>query len=159
VIGFAVAGMQSYYGSWSYVTITRSQLEQSRWLLATNQAGTLMTVPAPAGWPTRVSADYVRHAVVNPWYDVVPDPLEDSLLTGRPTSESLERLESDAKSTGNRRLYILLPRQVWAYDEYMRYFKPGALQILVEQLNQRPGWTKVINDADTLAFVYSPAPR
>jgi hypothetical protein len=159
MIGFAVAGMQGYYGSWSYVTITRSQLEQSRWLLATNQAGTLMTVPAPAGWPTRVSADYVRHAVVNPWYDVVPDPLEDSLLTGRPTSESLERLESDAKSTGNRRLYILLPRQVWAYDEYMRYFKPGALQILVEQLNQRPGWTKVINDADTLAFVYSPAPR
>ena len=154
VIGFAVAGMQGYYGSWSYVSITRSQFEQSRWLLATTPPGTVMTVPAPAGWPTRVSADYVRHAVVDPWYDVVPDPLDDSLRTGWPTPEKLERLESDTKSTG-KRLYIFLPRQVWAYDQYNRYFKPGALQALVEQLNQRPGWTKVINDADTLAFVYS----
>jgi hypothetical protein len=158
VIGFAVAGMQGYYGSWSYVTITRSQLEQSRWLSATNRAGTLMTVPAPAGWPIRASADYARYAVVNPWYDIEPDALKDSLQTGWPTLDNLDQMESYAKFSG-RRLYILLPRQAWAYGEYMGYFKPGALQTFVEQLYHRSGWTKVINDADTLAFVYVPVGR
>jgi hypothetical protein len=158
VIGFAVAGMQGYYSSWSYVTVTRSQLEQSRWLSATNRAGTLMTVPAPAGWPIRASADYARYVVVNPWYDIEPDALKDSLQTGWPTLDNLDRVESYAKSSG-RRLYVLLPRQAWAYGEYMGYFKPGALQTFIEQLYRRPGWTKVINDGDTLAFVYIPVGR
>jgi hypothetical protein len=155
VIGFAVAAMQGYYGSWTYVTITRNQLEQSRWLSATTPADTLMIVPAPAGWPTRTNADYVRHAAVDPWYDNLPDQFEDPLRTGRPTSDALEWLETDARSHGNRRVYIVLTRQAWDYDAFMRYFTPGALQDLVERLNQRPGWERVINDSDTLAYMYS----
>jgi hypothetical protein len=155
VVGFAVAGLQGYFGSWSYVTITRSQLELSRSMLATTPSNTLLILPEPAGLPTRVSADYVRHAAVNPWFDNQPDTLEDALRTGRPLAEILEWLESDVRATGHRRLYIFLPRQVWAYDEYTHYFKPGALELLLEQLSTRPGWTTVPNDANTLIFVYS----
>jgi hypothetical protein len=153
VIGFAVAGLQGYYGGWSYVRITERQLEQSREILADTPSGTIMAVPAPAGWPTRASADYVRHAVVDPWFDVVPDRLDALLRTGSPTPEKIERLESDAWSSG-RALYVFLPRQVWAYDQYNGYFQPGALQSLIEQLNHRAGWSKVIDDADTLAYEY-----
>ena len=59
-----------------------------------------------------------------------------------------------AWSTG-RQLYVFVPRQVWAYDQYNGYFQPGALQSLIEQLNERAGWSKVIDDADTLAYEYS----
>ena len=155
VTGFAVAGMQGYFGSWSYVTITRAQLELSRQLLATTPPDALLIAPAPAGLPARASADYVRHASVNPWYDDKPEALEDALQDGRSMPDTIGWLESHAASNGHRRLYVLLPRQVWAYDQYMHYFKPGALQLLVEQLSSRPGWTKVENDADTLVFVYS----
>jgi hypothetical protein len=154
VVAFALAGMQAYYGSWSYITITRSQLEQSRSLLATNRIHTLMTTPAPAGWPTRASADYVRHAIAHPWYDSERDPLWDSLVSGWPTQDTLQQLEYEAESSGYGRVYILLPRQLWAYDEYMQYFKRGALQSLVEQLQIRPGWTKITDDDDTLVYVF-----
>jgi hypothetical protein len=38
-------------------------------------------------------------------------------------------------------------------------FPPGALESLVEQLSQRPNWTRVIDDEDTLAFKYLPPRR
>jgi hypothetical protein len=155
VTGFAVAGMQGYFGSWSYVTITRAQLDLSRELLAATPPDTLLIAPAPAGLPARSSADFVRHASVNPWYDDKPEALEDALQDGRPMPDTMEWLESHARSDGHRRLYVLLPKQIWAYDQYMHLFKPGALQLLVEQLSSRPGWTKVENDAATLVFVYT----
>ena len=156
LIGFVAAGMQGYYGAWSYLTVTRTQVEYSRSLLATTQAGTqIMTVQPAAGWPERVSGDYVRHALVDKWYDAEPNELQKVLIEGPPTPESLDRLESDANSTG-RRLYFVLPRQAWAYNAYRLDFPPGALESLVEQLSERPRWAKAHNDADTLAFVYSP---
>ena len=156
VVAFAIAGLQGYFGSWSYVTITRAQLDLSRQLLATNSSDTLVALPAPAGLPTRVSADYVRHAEADPWYDDQPDVLEDAMRTGAPPlPETMEWLEADIRSTPHRRLFLVLPRQVWAYDEYTGYYKPGALQMLVKQLSSRPGWTTIPNNADTLVFVYS----
>ena len=156
IVTFAVAGLQGYFGSWSYVTITRAQLALSRQLLATNSSDTLVALPAPAGLPTRVSGEYVRHAEVDPWYDDQPDALEDAMRTGAPPlPETMEWLEADIRSSPHRRLFLVLPQQVWAYDEYTNYYKPGALQMLVEQLNSRPGWTTVSNDADTLVFVYN----
>jgi len=152
VVGLAVAGMQGYYGAWSYITVTRSQIEHSRSLLATNPIHALITAPGPAGWPTRASADYARHAAVHPWYD--SERLWDSLVSGGPTPDTLAQLVYEAALSGYGRVYIVFPRQIWAYDEYMRFFHPGALQTLVEQLNQTPGWTKVINDADTVAYVF-----
>jgi hypothetical protein len=155
LVAIAAAGMQGFYGAWSYLTVTRTQLEQSIWLSETNPAGTVITTPAgPAGWPGRASADYVRHALVDPWYDIEFTERQDFPLTAATIPEALEQLESDAHSTG-RRLYIVMPRKAWLYNDYMGRFPPGALDALVEQLDGRPGWTRVIDDADTVAFGYS----
>ncbi|WP_155944096.1 hypothetical protein [Mycobacterium sp. 360MFTsu5.1] len=153
----AAAGMQGYYGSWTYITITRHQLEQSRELLARNEPGITVTVMAPpAGWPERSSADYVRFALAQGNYDNPLDDLRTSLLKGQPTPEAIDNLEAVPT---NGALYIVLPEQVWAYNAYIGLFPPGALESLVEQLSQRPNWTRVIEDEDTLAFKYAPPRR
>lgn len=150
----AAAGMQGYYGSWTYVTITSHQLAQSRELLALNEPGITVTVMAPpAGWPERSSADYVRFALAQGNYDNPLDDLRTSLLKGLPTPEAIDNLEAVPT---NGALYIVLPEQVWAYNAYIGLFPPGALESLVEQLSQRPNWTRVIDDEDTLAFKYVP---
>ncbi len=151
------AGMQGYYGSWTYITITRHQLEQSRDLLAQNQPGITVTVMAPpAGWPERSSADYVKFALAQGNYDNPLDDLRTSLLKGLPTPEAIDNLEA---VPANGALYIVLPEQVWAYNAYIGLFPPGALESLVEQLSQRPNWERVIEDEDTLAFKYVPPRR
>jgi hypothetical protein len=153
----AAAGLQGYYSSWTYITVTRQQLEQSRWLLATNRAGTAITVMAPpAGWPERSTADYVKFALASSSYDNPLDDLRNSLLKGLPTPEAIDNLEA---VPADGALYIVLPKQVWAYNAFIGLFPPGALETLVEQLSQRPNWIRVIDDADTLAFVYTPAAR
>jgi hypothetical protein len=146
------AGLQGYYAGWSFNTISRNQLEQSRWLLATNRAGTAISMMAPpAGWPERSTADFVKFALVAGDYDKPLDGLRDSLLKGLPTPEAIDELES-----GDQKTYIIIPRQAWAYNAYIGLFPPGALARLVEQLNQRSSWVKILDDSDTLAFVYTP---
>lgn len=157
VVLAGAAGMQGYYGSWTYITVTRHQLEQSRNLLAQNHAGTTITVMAPpAGWPERSSADYVKFALAQGNYDNPLDDLRTSLLKGLPTPEAIDNLEA---VPANGSLYIVLPEQVWAYNAYIGLFPPGALESLVEQLSQRPNWVRVIDDEDTLAFKYMPPRR
>jgi hypothetical protein len=157
IVVAAAAGMQGYYGSWTYITVTRHQLEQSRQLLAENRGGTTITVMAPpAGWPERTSADYVKFALAQGNYDNPLDELRNSLLKGVPTPEAIDNLEA---VPANGSLYIVLPEQVWAYNAYIGLFPPGALESLVEQLSQRPNWTRVIDDEDTLAFKYLPPRR
>jgi hypothetical protein len=151
------AGMQGYYGSWTYITVTRHQLEQSRDLLSRNEPGITVTVMAPpAGWPERSSADYVKFALAQGNYDNPLDDLRTSLLKGLPTPEAIDNLEA---VPANGALYIVLPKQVWAYNAYIGLFPPGALESLVEQLSQRPNWVRVIEDQDTLAFKYMPPRR
>ena len=140
-----LASMQGYFGGWSYLPITRTQLEQSRWLSARDPVATI-AVLAPAGWPSRSSADYVAKALADASYDN-PDSsvgeLEDSLKVGLPTRQDLDRLEEVARSKGNP-LYLVLPRQSIIYSDYFGSFKPGSLPALIEQLSARPHWIKVI---------------
>lgn len=148
-----LAGMQGYYGGWSYVTMTRTQLEQSRWLLKQNPEGATITVMVPAGWPERPSAEYVQHALANPDYDSPLVFLKDSLSQGFPLPQDLDRLELLARSGGNQ-LYLVLTRQTGAYSDYFRMFRDGAVPSLVAQLDKRPHWKRVISDDDSVVFTY-----
>lgn len=150
----ATAGLQGYYGSWQYVVITKNQLDQSRWLLSQNPDEATITVMAPAGWPERPTADYVRYALANPAYDRPLVFLKHSLSQGFPTPADLDRLELLARSGGNT-LYLVLPRQTGIYSDYFGLFKPGAVPSLIEGLSARPTWIKIINDEDTVVFTYS----
>ncbi len=149
-----VASMQGYFGGWSYVTMTRTQLEQSRWLLAKDPSGATITVMAPAGWPERPTADYVGHALADSGYDKPLVFLKNSLSTGFPTDRDMDRLELLARSGGNP-LYLVLPRQTGTYSDYYGLFRDGAVQLLVDKLSTRPQWIRVIDDKDTVVFSYA----
>jgi len=149
-----VASMQGYFGGWSYVTMTRTQLEQSRWLLAKDPSGATITVMAPAGWPERPTADYVGHALADSGYDKPLVFLKNSLSTGFPTDRDMARLELLARSGGNP-LYLVLPRQTGTYSDYYGLFRDGAVQLLIDKLSTRSHWVRVIDDEDTVVFSYS----
>lgn len=149
-----LASMQGYFGGWSYVTMTRNQLEQSRWLLSKDPAGATITVMAPAGWPERPTADYVGHALADSGYDKPLVFLKNSLSTGFPTDRDMDRLELLARSGGNP-LYLVLPRQTGTYSDYYGLFRDGAVNLLIDKLSTRPHWIRVIDDADTVVFSYA----
>lgn len=149
-----VASMQGYFGGWSYVTMTRTQLEQSRWLLAKDPDGATITVMAPAGWPERPTADYVGHALADSGYDKPLVFLKNSLSVGFPTDRDMARLELLARSGGNP-LYLVLPRQTGTYSDYYGLFRDGAVQLLIDKLSTRSHWVRVIDDEDTVVFSYS----
>ena len=154
----ALASMQGYFGGWSFTPITRTQLEQSRWLLAQDPGGATITVMAPAGWPERASADYVGHALADSSYDAPLVFLKQSLSVGFPTPADLERLELIARS-GGKPLYLVLPRQTGAYSDYFGLFRDGAVPLLAEQLSLRPNWIKVIDDENTVVYHFTEAAR
>ena len=149
---FMLASMQGYFGGWSYLQITRMQLEQSRWLSARDPVATITTL-APAGWPERSSADYVAKALADSSYDKPLVFLQNSLSVGLPTLEDLDRLELISRS-GGIPLYLVLPRQASVYSDYFGLLKPGAVPSLIEQLSARPHWIKVINDSNTVVFTF-----
>jgi hypothetical protein len=158
LVGVGAAGMQGYYGGWSYITIERTQLEQSRQLLASNDGPFVIGNLAPsAGWPNGSSAGYVRLELQDPAYDAALDGLRESLMHKELASpEDVETLERAApKEAATRTLYIVLPRQAVAYGEYFGSFPPTFIPSLIERLSERPGWTRVVGDVNTVVFAYT----
>lgn len=154
LVFFALAGMQGYYSNWSFSTVTRQQLEQSRWLLATNQDRRGITVWAPlVGWPQRPSAAYVKYALADPQYDIPLDDLRSSFLKDVPTAGVMEEVEEHVRNS-RIPLYVVIPSKLEKYDAWLGVFKPGVLQGLVTQMASRPGWSEVIADGDTVVYRY-----
>ncbi|WP_142281361.1 hypothetical protein [Mycobacterium palustre] len=154
LITLTAAGLQSYFSWWSVVTVTQEELDASRRMLAENSHAKLVTMIAPqAGWPMRPSADYVRLALADKFYDNSLDDLNISLLNGPPKPEDFAALERDANSKQSP-IYFALPHQLYAYDEYFGVFKPGTISGLIDLLSHRPGWVREIDDADILEFKY-----
>lgn len=154
LIVLATAGLQGYYGGWAYVTINRTQLEQSRELLAANDGAATITTVAPAGWPERSSAAYVPLAQANPTFDRPLIFLKQSLSQGFPSDGDIDRLGTLARADGHP-FYVVLPSQMTAYSDYFGLFAPGAIVRLVEKLSSHPEWERVIDDANTVVFRFS----
>ncbi|MCV7418953.1 hypothetical protein H7K45_00190 [Mycobacterium yunnanensis] len=157
LVFFAMAGMQGYYSNWSFSTVTRQQLEQSRWLLTTNEHERGITVWAPlVGWPQRPSAAYVKYALFDSQYDIPLDDLRASFLKDVPTAGVMEEIEEHVRNS-RVPLYVVIPRQLDEYDAWLGVFKPGVLQGLVTQMASRPGWSQVVGDEDTVVYRYPEA--
>jgi hypothetical protein len=159
LITFAAAGLQCYFAWWPFVTITREELDESRHILATNNDTRMLMVLAPqAGWPVRPSADYVRFALLDSTYDRPLNDMNTDLLNGPPKPADLDKLEKVAKSNRGA-IYIVLPRRIYAYDEYFGVFKQGTIPGLIDSLSHRRGWVKRIDDSDLMEFEYKIHPR
>jgi hypothetical protein len=162
IAGAGVVGLQGYYGGWSYVTVSRSQLEHSRQLLAASEGRLVIgTIAQSVGWPEGSTAASVRTRLQDPAYDAVFDDLRPSLLhKDFATREDVERIQNALPKNGRARtLYVVLPRQLHAYGEYLGWFPPTFVPSLIEILSATPKWTKVIDDEDTVVFAYSPKRR
>lgn len=154
LVAFALAGMQGYYSNWSFSTVTQVQLEQSRWLLASNLAERGITVWAPqVGWPQRPSANYVKFALADQQYDIPLDDLRTTVLKDIPTGNVMDGIEDQVRHS-RFPLFVVLPRQLEQYDAWLGIFKPGVLDGLARQLATRVGWTKVIDDDDTTVYQF-----
>ncbi len=154
LIIFGAAGLQSYFGWWPLVTITREELNASRGMLATNDHAKLLTMVAPQmGWPMRPSADYVKLALTDKFYDTNMDDLNISLLNGPPKPEDLDALERDANFRHSP-IYVALPYQIYEYDAFFGVWKPGTISGLIDIPSHRPGWVRVIDDSENLEFKY-----
>jgi hypothetical protein len=159
LLGVGTVGLQGYYGGWSYVTVSTTQLEHSRRLLdSTDGRYVIGTIAQPVGWPEGSTAASVRLKLQDPAYDSVLNAVRESMLhKGFATSWDIDRLEKTLPKMGRAHtLYVVLPRQLNAYGEYLGWFPPTFVPSLIELLSERPKWSKVVDDEDTVIFEYSP---
>ena len=156
--GVGAVGMQGYYGGWSYVTVTRAQLEHSRQLLAASNGQMVIANIAPnVGWPEGSTSEHVNLKLQDPAYDSVLDDVRESLLHKEyATFQDVQAIEGTLPKRNGppRTLYVVFSRQLTAYGEYLGWFPPTYVPSLIERLSDRPGWTKVIDDEDTVVFAY-----
>ncbi|MGL4304547.1 MAG: hypothetical protein ACRCSF_00190, partial [Mycobacteriaceae bacterium] len=149
----AAAGLQGYFGGWSYTVLYKSQLEQSRELLGAHSGGATIVTVAPSGWPERSSADYVPLAVSNSIFDRPLIFLKETLSTGFPDDSDIKKLDTLARNNGYP-YFIVLPEQMNFYSDYFGLFKPGAIKILEEKLRASSNWVSVIDDRHTVVFKF-----
>ncbi|OAN36801.1 hypothetical protein [Mycolicibacterium iranicum] len=158
-VGGAI-GLHGYYSGWSYVTISRAQVEHSRELLrATEGRYVIGTLAQNVGWPEGSTAESVRLRLQDPTYDAVFDSLRASLqhkdfATPHDVALIEEALPRNSRA---RALYVVLPDQAAAYGEYLGRFPATYVPSLIELLSQTPQWTRVIDSEDTVVFEYQPA--
>jgi hypothetical protein len=158
LFGVGLAGMQGYYGGWSYVTVTRAQLEQSRQLLAaSNGQMVIANIAQNVGWPEGSTAEHVQLKLKDPAYDSVLDAVRPSLLHKEDaTFQDVQNIERALPKRNGPplTLYVVFARQLTAYGEYQGWFPPTFVPSLIERISEREGWTKVIEDEDTVVFAY-----
>lgn len=157
VIALGAGSLQGYYGGWSHVTVTSSQLEQSRGLPSATQGRFIIgTLAQPVGWPEGSTAEQVSHKLQDPSYDAVLDSVRSSLMhKKKATAHDVDLLESALPKIGPiRTLYIILPRQAIAYGEYLGWYPVTFIPSLIERISKTEGWSKVSEDDDTVIFAY-----
>ncbi len=160
-VGGAI-GLQGYYGGWSYVTVSRAQVEHSRALLtSTDGKYAIGTLAQNVGWPEGSTAESVRLRLQDPTYDAVFDDLRPKLWHKEfATPQDVEMIEDVFPRNGRARaLYVVLPEQASAYGEYLGRFPPTFVPSLIDLLSRTPQWTKVIDGEDTVVFEFKPAKR
>jgi hypothetical protein len=159
IAGLGAVGLQGYYGGWSYVTVSRSQVEHTRELLENTEGKYVLGSIAPnVGWPEGSTADAVRVRLLDPAYDSVFDGVRDKLLhKDFATPQDVAMIESTfPRGTRARALYVIFPRQLQAYGEYLGWFPPTFLPSLTDLLSRTPRWREVVSDDDTVVFEYKP---
>ena len=162
LLGAGAIGLQGYYGGWSYVTVSLSQLKHSRELLASGDGRFVIgTIAQPVGWPEGSTVASVRLRLQDPAYDSVLNTVRPMLLhKDFATPEDIDRLESTLPKLGRAHtLYIVLPRQADVYGQYLGWFPSTFVPSLIRLLAERPKWSKVVDDRDTVIFEYSPKRR
>jgi hypothetical protein len=162
ILAAGAVGLQGYYGGWSYVTVSKSQVELSRELPASSDGHFVIgTLAQPVGWPEGATADSVRLRLVDPAYDAVMNGVRPSFLhKDIATSWDVDRIEKTLPKMGRAHtIYFILPRQADAYGQYLGWFPPTFVPSLMELLSERPKWSKVVDDGETVIFEYSPKRR
>ena len=159
IIGCGAVGLQGYYAGWSYVTVSRAQVEHSRALMAATEGKYVIgTLAQNVGWPEGSTAAAVRVRLQDPAYDSVFDGVRKTLMhRDFATPQDVENIEATFPQNGRARaLYVVIPHQVKAYGEYLGWYRPTFVPSLVDLLSRTPDWTRVVDGDDTVVFEYKP---
>ncbi|QBJ97638.1 hypothetical protein ERC79_18105 [Rhodococcus sp. ABRD24] len=154
VIGAVFAGLQGYFGLWSLVIGYRSQVVLAEDMLAAEQApATVMSLYA-AGLPTRGSADYIRFAEYDKYFDRPYVSYPPDVLANFPDSGQVAQLTAEAAAREGDS-FIVLTAQASAALEYYGYFPAGAVEEFERQLWMSTDWTLYAADGHTTVFRFS----
>ena len=149
-----LAGGYAYYASWSYSVIESEQVAASEELLRMAGPTTWVVAMAPAGWPQRPAAEYVKVAEANPGFDRPIVFLKATLSRGFPTDEDVQFLNRLGRFNGDG-LYLVFPEQISIYSNYFGYFKAGAIERLIDRLDRERQWRRVDVAPRTVVFKYN----
>ncbi len=147
------AGLQGYFGLWSLVVEHPSQATLAKDLLANATAPATFATLDPAGFPTRVSGDYVKFASVDKNFDLPLLALPPEILEGFARDRKIEMLtESAAYREGET--YLIFDTQGRAAIQYYGYFPDGFVDEFERQVRSSPDWSVYAEDENSIIFGY-----
>ncbi|MFC0448290.1 hypothetical protein [Rhodococcus jostii] len=148
------AGLQGYFGLWSLVVGYQSQVTFAQDILANEKASTTIMSLYPAGLPTRVSADYIKFAVVDKDFDQPLLALPPDLLEGFPHGGQIEMLTADAAERDGD-TYLAFNTQGTAAIRYYGYLPDGSVENFEDQMRSSPDWSAYSQDENNTIFRYT----
>ena len=148
------AGLQGYFGLWSLVIGYQSQVTFARDILANEKPPATIMSLYPAGLPTRISADYIKFAVVDKDFDQPLLALPPAVLEGFPHGGQIEMLTADAAERDGD-TYLVFNTQGTAAIRYYGYLPDGSVENFEDQMRSGPDWSVYAQDDNSTIFRYT----
>lgn len=108
--------------------------------------------------PTRVSADYIKFAVVDKDFDQPLLALPPAVLEGFPHGGQIEMLTADAAERDGD-TYLVFNTQGTAAIRYYGYLPDGSVENFEDQMRSSPDWSVYAQDDNSTIFRYTGGPR
>ena len=148
------AGLQGYFGLWSLVIGYQSQVTFAKDILANEKPPATIMSLYPAGLPTRISADYIKFAVVDKDFDQPLLALPPAVLEGFPHGGQIEMLTADAAERDGD-TYVVFNTQGTAAIRYYGYLPDGAVENFEDQMRSGPDWSVYAQDDNSTILRYT----
>ncbi|MCZ4517899.1 hypothetical protein O4220_05165 [Rhodococcus ruber] len=155
VVATGLLSLQGYYGRWPIVQETAAQIEQTERIISAAPDGTTVITIFPAGFPTHMTADYVRLNETNSYFHISLDSIGPGYLLEFPTRDQVAELDAQARSSAEP-TYIVLTRQSMETVHYYGYAADSAADRFQGWLRENSDWAVKWEDADIVVFEHDP---
>jgi hypothetical protein len=136
------AGLQGLYGPLVVDGFTHSELAASLWLYSHAKPDSAIILAAD-NFPTHEVANYNL-------YDVEEMPSDPQLGATWLNEANVNDVENWIRSLGESPAYVVFSRSMANYASY--YSAPRGYAALESAVRDRPGWTMIYHDADTVIY-------
>jgi hypothetical protein len=151
--GSAVSALQSYYGLWPLIVPTRSQLTIFQEFMDGIHGPATIWSLHPMGFPTRITAGYVKLAQYDDNFDAPIFERWPELSAGFPETGQFDEVTGAAQHSGGENYFVFTAQAIFALD-YFGNCPPVEVAKFEEQFRRSEFWSVRFQDDRTTIYQF-----